>query len=154
MHSSKRIGEKRWMRRKRSNSELATIGYEMMRWENGHRKTWERKEKEGGGKKRRGWNVEDSLAYATMVHWVFPALPFHLALFSLLLFSRNIWVGGREKEKVTVSWWWRSEGEGVTEGVDDYWEGLKTFSTTKQVCNINQTIITKHTQGFPQRLKE
>lgn len=109
------VMKKRWRRRKRSNSKRnnlreitpswenlkGALRYEMMQ-ENGHTRTWERKA--GGWEEEKGgWSGEDSLAYAGLVHWAFPAPLFHLTLFSLLLFSRNIWVGGREKEKVTAS---------------------------------------------------
>lgn len=64
-----------------------------------------------GGRARWGWSGEDSLAYAGMVHWAFPALLFNLPLFSLSFCSPEIseWVGERvtecerKKQKVTVS---------------------------------------------------
>lgn len=71
---------------------------------------WGGWEEEKGG----GWSGEDSLAYAGLVHWAFPALPFYLPLFSLLLFSRNIWVGGRESNRVC-----EEEGESYSKWSDD-----------------------------------
>lgn len=87
--------------------EVDTFAREMI---NGRRRTEEDGRKRRGG----GWSGEDSLAYAGLVHWAFPALPFYLPLFSLLLFSRNIWVGGRESNRVC-----EEEGESYSKWSDD-----------------------------------
>lgn len=111
-----------------------------------------REERKGRGRKEKGmerWRLISLRKDGT--------LSFHCSTISsrsiLSPFVLQKYLSGWEREgesysKLVMTEW----GGGSDRGSRWLWEGLKTFSTTKQVCNINPTIITKHTE-FPTAFK-